>query len=550
MERKYKVLVCCLALLLLGGISFAGTTPWPKFNYASFAGVHYYINAPNGLGLNGEGDSALELYLSTDFGPGVTIAGLNIEAYDWNGGVSMFTFKACEMRAENPVTPGCPDYAGFPLALVFPVPYISNWPNVQQYAFTTPIPYPAGLNTIACVQYTPGQNILTTGCPLVGGDGGPGSGFGYFWDAALASCAGPMTLDWLLCYYGNAPEPEVLIDHTLVNNKYGTDSDTTGMAFGNGFDVILQLKNSGGTDWVGGWSWWMRVGTSGYSGFSGTGLDIIRVLFGPGKLSPIPFLIPANFTFTATLGFTPYISSMADWGFAAYTSEINIAGGTVNKTDTEDACFYMFGVQDDNLLDISYYVQSPQQWGDGMCKRMANDNLPSGSFNIFAVDWSPGDFGATSCPAVYKAEIRTEDALYGMGTPDLSIGGLLGTYDPATTAPGGFVRRTVYAYPGGGPIGLTAPTGNIYTRCLFDLSDPGYLVAIGSSTGDSNHKSFRDSSFSSGNDPNGGPDGEGLPFNIFSAQLMMRLAITDVFNGGGTTNGTVSQAHPTVALAQ
>jgi len=55
-------MLCCLALLMLGGFCFAGTTPWPK--HTGVTGTHYYINAPNaGPGIFGEGDAALELYL-------------------------------------------------------------------------------------------------------------------------------------------------------------------------------------------------------------------------------------------------------------------------------------------------------------------------------------------------------------------------------------------------------------------------------------------------------------------------------------------------------
>jgi hypothetical protein len=343
------------------------------------------------------------------------------------------------------------------------------------------------------------------------------------------------------------------INHTLVNNKYWTDSDTTAMTFTNGFDVILAFGNtSNTTDFMGHLSWWVRAPMRNYTGFSGTGLDMLQVLTGGLVRSPTPFFIPKNFALTISLGLTPYVSSMLDFSFSAYTSEMVLAGGSaIHISDIEDAQFCPTGCEDDNTLEISYYVQSPQQWGDGFAKRFSRDLLPSGSFTIRGVDYCPGDFGGASCPAVFKAEIRTEDTFYGMGTPDLSNAGLLGTFDTATAPPITLARRAAFDTSGNPGIFFPGtPSLNLYSRVLFDLSNAGYLVALGASVAGERHKTFWDSSFSVGFDPNGGPDGEGLPFLVFSGQLIMRLAMTWPMDDGFSGSGEVRNVLPTIAAVK
>jgi hypothetical protein len=549
MERKYSVMLCCLALLMLGGICYAGTTPWPKFDYSTFGGVHYYINSPNGVGLNGEGDSSLELYVSADFGPLTTWVGINVEAYDWNGGVSSLTFKAMEARFEAAATPGCPDWTPTGLlAVVSPVPYVSNWPVLAQYPYTTAIAYPSGLNVVSVVQYTPGQDIATSGCPLVGGDGGPGSGYGYFWDAFLASCAGPMGLDWLQCPYGNAPPPDVIPDITLVSQKYGTPSTVTAFTPQSGMTMQVHLKNLSGMIWgPGNLSIWVRQGRASYSGWSGTGLDLLKALGSNiGLSNPITIVIPP-ISLAGAVNIKP--GSLLDYSFSAFTFEGILSGGTppITQIDVEECLLCPPGCQDDNSINVSYFVQSPQLGGDGMCKAYTRDMVPSGSFDLLAVDWSPGDFGPGG-GLLYKAEIRLEGT-FGRGTPDLTPIGFLGTFDLATTAPATLYRATAYDTTGNAGIFFAGPpAGNLYARCLFDVTYN--LVAVGSSTAGHNHLSLGDSSFSLGTGSPGfpnGPDGETLPFNGFTAELMMRLITMPKADGGFEGNGSVASATPTFA---
>jgi len=464
----------------------------------------------------------------------------------------MFTHKAIEMRLEDPLTLGCPDWVNPAAGSVIPVPYISNYAFVNQYPFAAPVPHPTGFNVCAVVQYTPGLNVATTGCPLVGGDAGPGSGFGYFWDALLSSCAGPMTVDWVHSLYGNGQIPDVRPKITLSNKKYQTDSDTTAMTPGAGFRFTIHLQNNSGSMWgPGNLSLWMRCLNENYQGFAGTGLDLLAALSAGAITNPMSLVVPP-ISLGGTVNFTGNMGTLFEYGFSMYTMEAILSGGTpfVYATDTEDAQFCPMGCQDDNIAETYYYVQSPQMWGDGQCKRFTRDITPSGAFVVTAVDWAPGDFGGAGAP-LYKCEIRTEGS-FGPGTPDLSPFGLLGTFDRASVPPGTLYRAAAYSAPGGAPgILFPGPLGageNIYARCLFD---PTYtLIAIGASTGGPTHKSFHDSTYSLGTNspgPPNGPDGEALPFNSFTAQLIMRLVCVSPADGEFQGNGKLASAVPTIA---
>ena len=98
MERKYSVVLCCLALLFLGSLCFAGNTPWVKHHNSTFTGQHLFFNTPNAQGPNGEGDSCIMNYPIGDLKTNDLIVGINVEAYDWNVGALTLKFKALEMR--------------------------------------------------------------------------------------------------------------------------------------------------------------------------------------------------------------------------------------------------------------------------------------------------------------------------------------------------------------------------------------------------------------------------------------------------------------------
>jgi hypothetical protein len=531
---------------MLGGFALAGNTPWPKWT-PPLTGTHYYINAPNAQGPNGEGDAALMLYLSTEFAAGDLVTGMNIETYDFSG--AGYSYKACEMRYESAFTPGCPDWTTVgrvPGGWLSPVPYISNWPSATQFPFPAPVPPPIGFNTVCTIQYMPGQNILTSGCPLVGATG-TANGFSYLYNALSGSCAG-LSVDWCIGFYGNKVPPEVLPIVTLINDKYGTDSDTTAMCKPAGLKMVIHLVNNTGMLWgPGNFSLFARGGLIGYQGWAGTGLDILSALSSGALTSPLSVVIPP----TSLGGSVPLggnLGGLLEYSFSAFTVEGYLFGGSpaVSSTYLEDAMFCPTGCQDDNTLETSYYVQSPQLWGDGQCKRFTADLLPSGAFTVAALDWSPGDFGGAGSP-LYKAELRT-DGTYGDGyTPDLSAGGFLCSFG-LSSCPAGTLYRSaaVTAYSFAAP-----PAGNIYARCLFI---PAYfLIAIGTDTLGVNHKGFSDSSYSLGTGAPGfpnGPDGEALPFNGFPISLMMRLVTTTPFDGDVNGNGSVTNVLPSIALAK
>jgi hypothetical protein len=487
------------------------------------------------------------LYLSSEFQAGDLVVGMNIESYDFSGAGLMY--KACEMRFESAFTPGDPDWTTVglvPGGWLSPVPYISNWPSATQFPFPAPVPPPIGFNTTAVVQYMPGQNVLTTGCPLVGASG-TSNGFCYMHNA-LSGSTFQLSVDWALMFYGNKVPPEVLPIISLINDKYGTDSDTTAMCKPSGLKLVIHLVNNTGMLWgPGNFSLWARGGLIGYQGWGGTGLDVLSALSSGSLANPLSVAIPPV-SLGGAVPLSTNLGGLFEYSFSSFTVEGILTGGAppVSSTYLEDAQFCPTGAQDDNTLETSYYVQSPQLWGDGMCKRFTADLMPSGAFTVVALDWSPGDFGGAGSP-LYKVEMRT-DGTYGDGdTPDLSPGGFLASFDTSSTAAGSLYRAAAVV-----PYSFAAPpAGNIYARCLFF---PAYfLIAIGTDTAGYHHKGFGDASYSLGTGAPGfpnGPDGETLPFNDFPITLMIRLVTTVPFDGDVNGNASVANVLPTIAIAK
>jgi hypothetical protein len=366
------------------------------------------------------------------------------------------------------------------------------------------------------------------------------------WNALAGSCFA-LSVDWALAFYGNKVPPEVLPIVSLINDKYGTSSDTTAMCKPSGLKMVVHLVNNTGMLWgPGNFSLWARSGLAGY-GWGGTGLDILSTLSSGSLTNPLSVAIPPV-SLGGSVPLSGNLGGLLEYSFSTFTFEGILSGGTpaVNSAFSADAQFCPTGAQDDNALDTSYYVQSPQLWGDGMVKRFTADLLPSGAFTVTALDWSPGDFAGAGSPA-YKVEMRT-DGTYGDGvTPDLSPGGFLASFDTSSTAPGSLYRAAAVV-----PYSFAAPpAGNIYARCLFIPAN--FLLAVGTDTVGFNHKGFSDSSYSLGTGVAGfpnGPDGETLPFNGFPISLMMRLVTTTPLDGDVNGNGSVANILPSIAVAK
>jgi hypothetical protein len=364
---------------------------------------------------------------------------------------------------------------------------------------------------------------------------------------ALAGSTFATSQDWALALYGNKVPPEVLPLVTLINNKYGTDSDTTAMTKPSGLKIVIHLINNTGMLWgPGNFSLFARSGLSGY-GWQATGLDVLDALSSGTLTSPLSVAIPPV-SLGGSVPLSTNLGNLLEYSFSSFTFEGILSGGTpaVFSANEADAQFCPVGCQDDNGLETSYYVQSPQLWGDGMCKRFTADLLPSGGFTVTALDWSPGDFGGAGSP-LHKVEMRT-DGTYGDGiTPDLSPGGFLASFDLSSTAAGSLYRAAALVpYSFGAP-----PAGNIYVRCLFF---PAYfLIAIGTDTAGYHHKGFGDASYSLGTGAPGfpnGPDGETLPFNDFPITLMIRLVTTVPVDGEWSGNGSLTNVLPSIAVAK
>jgi hypothetical protein len=517
------------------------------------------MNVPNGgPGGNGEGDAALMLYAAGFFIGGDLIGGINVEVWDWNLGANTLKYKALEMRYENPLagTAGLPDWTTAGLVdFVSPVPYISNFPNLNQYGFTAaPFPAPTALNTMAVVQYTPGQNIATTGCPLVGRDNDGNSGWSYAYDAnagttgLLAVSTGPC--DWVLCLYGNPVPPTADIQMNLFNQRAVPKATSkTAIVPGAGLDMVITLLNTTGVNYACTVSFWGRMGVAGYSGSSGTGVDIVGVLTGYSQSSPYAYTIPPlpPTGYTVKYNLTPQLGQMMEFGFSALTIESYNTGGSppVTNTHIHDAAINPAGVEDDNSIETHYYINNPASPGDGWAKRFQDDVLPAVPWTLHQVGWIPWDLAGNG-NALLQADVRLEGT-FGKGTPDIA-GGLLGTMNPATGGPGTLLFANVWDTVGNPFISFAGtPQTNFYTMGIINGNNVDH-VAFGASNAGWFHKVFQDTSTSDGSQSGGVIQ---QPFGIHTSQLIVRLVHTvplDTEPGSG--DGLVSSAKPTFELAQ
>jgi hypothetical protein len=510
---------------------------------SSFTGSHLYFNAPNAQGPNGEGDSTILQYDSGEFISGDLIVGINIECYDWNAGALGLTFKALEMRFEDAATTGKPDWQttglvnyGLPTqANVFPVPYIWNWPVLNQYGFPNAFLAPLGATTMAVCQYGPGQNQTTgaTGGPVTGYDGGPASIDSYGWDALNQAVNGPYTVDHLLCLYGNKAVPDVWPDMRMQNRKYNTDLDDVALIKGAGLKVFLHLVNSLTTPQASLISLWVRAGGWTYQGFGQTGVDVFDSITGGTYFNPIPLVVP---TISFSISIPLSVGSLAEFGFSNYTWEAIMAPGTgasfPTQTTVKDTLIVPKGVEDDNGAEIFWAIQTPPLKGDAMAKRFRRELLPSGAFTITHMQWSPSDFNGNG-NALYGAELRWEGTL-GDGTPDNGGGGLIGTFDPASTSIGSMYLAAVT--PVGGPVGAgvyfaAPPVGNIYAQALYNYTLPVNDVFVASDLQGFNHKfELRDTSWSLG-------DGVSpmAPYNGTADLLIVRMRFDEPLDGALST---------------
>jgi hypothetical protein len=344
-----------------------------------------------------------------------------------------------------------------------------------------------------------------------------------------------MTLDWCQCLYGNGQIPPVRPKIALLNHKYGTDHDYSAMAPGHGIRFVIHLQNNSGNLWHGCLALWIRAMTILYQGFAATGLDFLSALSGGAIVNPMPLIVPP-ISLGGSVNLTGNLGTIMEYSFSAYTMEAIMAADSpaVDERDLVDITCCPIGCEDDNTAEVYYYVQSPQLDGDGMCKRFPDQILPSGAFYVTAMDWAPGDFGGAG-NLLHHVGLYSEGTL---GSPNVSTG-LLGTFDRSSVSPGTLYRAICRDVTGNVGVLYPGPVGNTYVWAQFD---PNYfLIAVGSSTSGPNHKTFRDSYYSLG--PNQPPP----PFNSFTAQLCMRLAIVKAADGGFQGNGELAPAVPTIA---
>jgi hypothetical protein len=561
MERKYTVVLCCLALLFLVGICYAGNTPWPKHSGSYRA--HYYMNAPNSQGPNGQGDAAMELYISTEFATGTQICGVNLDAYDF-AGLSGQTFKAFECRTVIPgSSPPCPDWSsnGFVAGLI-PPPYVNNWANIEQYAFTGGcVAYPAGQDVMAIVQYTPGQNILTTGCPLVAADNGGGLGFGYFYSGVTNQCFGPTFNDWWLMLYGNGPPQPVELAVTLENTKFNSSVDDHPLCgdivYGNtGLRIFLHLINNLGMIYGPlNLEMWIRGNTVNYSGFTGTGLDMLAGFSSGAKKSPLTIMVPPG-SLGGGVNMGPLLGPLFEYSNSAYTFEVLLTdvpfGGTISDLYLEDAQMNPYGWIDDGIAEVGYYVEYPPQWGNRHAKRFDPNEMPSGQFCICYVDHAIWDYSGVT-PLLIQAEIRTEST-FGPNTPNLCPGGRLGTFNPQIPPCCGLTRANVFDNLGNLGICFTnPPTFNVYATYAFDPGAWG-PHATGATTSGHKHKPFGHSGWCLGNAAYNpawcNVLGEQLPFFSSGSEYIVRLVCQATCPAGGDGGGSVKLATSMPVFAQ
>jgi hypothetical protein len=532
MERKYTVMLCCLALLFLGSVCYgqpACGTPWPKHTNGSYS-YHYYFGCPNGQGPNGQWDSAMVLYLGSELQASTVITGVNLNAHDF--GPSGYTFKAMECRTSNgnTISP-CPVWnAGGLNAKVSPVPYVSNWMGLNQYCFTTPYVWTGTTDHFAVVQYTyMGNYCAGNGMPMVPGDADGGTGSSYAYWGSVNSCGG-VGFDWWLCLVGLEPPPPWELDFYLKNQLNRDDCGDSGFEYlstqhpmckGNGLALGVALtNNTGGVAGPVDILFWIRSNTIGYSGFAGTGIDFIEALTGssPFTLAKLPPI-----TFTAKV---PLVANLGvfDYSFGAVTLEGTVTdvpyGGTVTDTSFQDMQMTPKGVCDDNTFEVVWYLYYPA-WGDAWCKMFDRAEMPQEDFVISHVDH--GFYDYSSSYPMFAGEIRQEGT-FGRGTPDLSVGGLIATFDPSISTCCPMQRKMVY----GSPCYTTSPCDNIYVNMVVDpraFINTGSPHAMASSTAGEDHIVFNHSYATWGG---------GLPYASFGGdEIICRLVFGDCPLDGG-----------------
>jgi hypothetical protein len=549
-------------LLFLGGTAFAGNTPLPKWdnsigwNYRA----HYYMNAPNAQGPNGQGDSHMAQYQGLiDFKNGglfYTIVGINIQVHDFSGGVNRQTFKAMEMRLENPNQAGCPNWSANGLvAQVTPVPYLSNWASLNQYPFSAPVAYPVGLNTLTTIQYTPGQNILTPGCPLVACDNGvggialQGTGRGYFYDGALMSCFGPVIHTCQAEFYGNPPPPPATVAVRIANVWYDTGSDEHSMIQGAGLKMNITLVNNIGMTWgPGALEMYMHEGNRNWIWFSPPGVDLLAALSGGTKTSPLSLRIPAT-GIAAGVKMTNLFGQLGDYLFNAFTLNTRLSGnpatGSVDQTDVDQWLMNPKGAQDPGYADLYWWFGSGTVWGRGFSKLFNKNHVPQNAFTVVRVDHARQDWNGNGFP-LYRADVRTE-ATTGFGQSNLQPAGLLGTFDRRIVTCCSLNKAT--AYNTVGSVGISfpiPPTGNFYTDTFTHPGSNGYQMC-GDGQGGKDDVPLGESFYNWGG--GGRPFGAGTSYHDVNQNYVFRLIMTEPLEGSGweTTARGVANKTPVFA---
>jgi hypothetical protein len=323
----------------------------------------------------------------------------------------------------------------------------------------------------------------------------------------------------------------------------------TAIVPGAGLDMVITLLNTTGVNYACTVSFWGRMGVAGYSGSSGTGVDIVGVLTGYSQSSPYAYTIPPlpPTGYTVKYNLTPQLGQMMEFGFSALTIESYNTGGSppVTNTHIHDAAINPAGVEDDNSIETHYYINNPASPGDGWAKRFQDDVLPAVPWTLHQVGWIPWDLAGNG-NALLQADVRLEGT-FGKGTPDIA-GGLLGTMNPATGGPGTLLFANVWDTVGNPFISFAGtPQTNFYTMGIINGNNVDH-VAFGASNAGWFHKVFQDTSTSDGSQSGGVIQ---QPFGIHTSQLIVRLVHTvplDTEPGSG--DGLVSSAKPTFELAQ
>lgn len=488
MERKHTLMLCCLALLFLGGTAFAGNTPWPKWDTLGGAWnyrTHYYFGCPNVQGPNGQGQGYFVQYQGIDFklnGLGTMIAGMNIHVHDFNGGANTLKMKAFEMRYENPNITGCPDWsANGKITEITPVPYISNWASLRQYPFSGgPVSYPVGLNTLAVCQYDPSLNHCAGGIPMCAHDNGIGGQLqgssGRTYGFGGTTCFGPSGTDVWMAFYGNPPPQPAEVHVRVANVWYDTDSYTHSMTQGQGVKFNIQLVNNFST--MAAWGpgtieLWMHEGNQAWNWYIPPGVDLLSALSGGGKTNPISVRIPPT-GIASGAKLTNMFGLQGDYLFNAFTMTSRLyrpaMPGSVDQTDIDEWLMCPKGAEDDSESNAYYWSGTSANWGRGHCHMFNKNHFPNSAFTITRVQAGITSWYNGGGVPLYRADVRTE-ATYGFGQYDLTPAGLLGTFDRRIGG-GGMSNLPAYDTTGNPGIPfLSVPTGNIYAMAIFNASN-------------------------------------------------------------------------------